>query len=283
MYGKKCGCMELTNGVLMPRIGFGTWLVSDEVAENVVGQALSAGYDMIDTARNYNNEIGVGKGIRESQRAREDLFVTSKLKNAAQGYESTLSAIDESLEALGLEYLDLYLVHWPIPVGKKDCWQENIVETWRAMEEIYASGKVRAIGVSNFLPHHLKLIEEHCDVLPMVNQIEYHLSFLQEETVSYCKERGIVLEAWGPLARGGVFEMDVLAEMGRKYGKTPAQLCLAWEISKGIIPIPKTGNVERMKENLDVFDFELSREDVEILDGVKGCRNSGHNPDNINF
>lgn len=273
----------LSNGITIPSIGFGTWLIENEDAENAVKIAVNNGYRMIDTASYYKNEEGVGRGIKFSKVDREELFLTSKLWNDDHGYDKAMAAFDRSLKTLGTDYLDLYLVHWPVPASKRDNWKENIEETWKAMEDIYKSGRAKSIGVSNFMPHHLDCIKNSCEIMPMVNQIEYHVSFMQEETVKYCEENSIIVQAWSPLARGGIFELNEIMEIAGKYNKTPAQICLIWEINKGIIPIPKTLNEQRMKENIDIFDVKLSKEDIKIIDNLKLCKNSGHHPDKINF
>lgn len=274
---------RLSNQVEIPSIGFGTWLIKDSEAENAVKTALQTGYTMIDTASYYKNENGVGKGIKASGIKRENIFLTSKLWNDDHGYENTLNAFEKSLDKLQTEYLDLYLIHWPVPVAKRSEWEKDIADTWKAMEKIYNDGRVKAIGVSNFLPHHMECIKNNCKIMPMVNQIEYHVSFMQEDTVNYCMENEILIQAWSPLARGGIFQLGSLEKIAAKYGKTPAQICLIWEIQKGIIPIPKTLNADRMKENLDVFDIKLSEDDMKIIDDIKDCSNSGHHPDKINF
>jgi len=275
--------MKTYNGVNVPVIGFGTWLIENDEAAGIVKDAIKCGYKMIDTASYYKNEQGVGQGIINSGAAREDIFLTSKLWNSDQGYDSTLKAFEITLDKLQVDYLDMYLVHWPIPVEKKFCWEENMIATWRAMEDIYKSGRVKVIGVSNFLRHHLELLSENCDIMPMVDQIEYHVGFMQEETVEYCKRNNILVQAWSPLARGGIFNIEGLNRIAQKYNISTAALCLSWEIQKGIIPIPKTKNIDRMVSNLTAADIKLSKEDIAYIDSIKECSNSGHNPDNINF
>ena len=275
--------MKTYNNIEISSIGYGTWLIENEEAPKLVKEAINCGYKMIDTASFYKNEIGVGKGIKESGIGRENVFLTSKLWNDNQGYENTLKAFDKSLENLDTDYLDMYLVHWPIPVGKKNCWQENMLETWRAMEKIYESGRVKVIGVSNFLKHHLEFLMENCQIKPMVNQIEYHIGYMQEDTTKFCFENEILVEAWSPLARGGVFEIKEIEKIAKKYNKTAAQICLAWEMQKGIIPIPKTKSQDRMIQNLQAEKIVLDKDDILLLDSIKDCSNSGHNPDNISF
>lgn len=275
--------MKMYNDVMVPDIGYGTWLVENEEASHLVKSALNIGYRMIDTASYYKNEEGVGLGIAESDLDRNEIFLTSKLWNDEQGYDNTLKAFEKSLSRLSVDYVDLYLVHWPIPAGKRDCWQKNMIETWHAMEEIYNSKRAKSIGVSNFLDHHLQFLSENCEIKPMVNQIEYHVGFTQDETVSYCKKNNIVVQAWSPLARGGIFELNEIEKIAKKYGKTSAQICLAWEMQKGIVPIPKTKTLKRMEENLESADIILENEDILLLDSIKKCSNSGLNPDNIDF
>lgn len=273
----------LNNKREIPSIGFGTWLIDNEEAPEAVTAALETGYTMVDTASYYKNEEGVGKGIKDSGIDREGIFLTSKLWNDDHGYDNALAAIDISLKKLGTDYLDLYLVHWPVPVSKRENWEEDIAQTWRAMEKIYNSGMAKAVGVSNFLPHHLECLKKSCNIMPAINQIEYHVSYMQEETVEYCEKNNIIVQAWSPLARGGVFEIKEIQDIADKYNKSAAQICLIWEIQKGIIPIPKTLNRKRMMENLDIFDVSLSREEMNIMDNIKICQNSGHHPDSIDF
>lgn len=270
---------KLWNDVEIDCVGYGTWLTPDgEVAVEAVKEALKAGYRHIDTAAIYGNEVSVGKAIKESGLKREDIFVTSKLWNTERGYEKTLLAFEETMKKLDLEYLDLYLIHWPAHKNQYDNFEEVNLSTWRAFIELYKKGKIRAIGVSNFLPHHLKALVES-EIKPMVNQIEFHPGFMQEETVEYCKKNGIVVEAWSPLGRGKMLDNETLKGIAAKYNKTVAQLCLRWCLQNDTLPLPKSVTPSRIVENADIFDFEISKEDMAIINAMEYCGGSGHNPD----
>lgn len=274
----------LSNGVNIPCVGFGTWQTPNgETAINSVLEAMKCGYRHIDTAACYGNEESVGKAIKLSRINREELFVTSKLWNTDQGYENTLKAFDKTIKDLGLDYLDLYLIHWPVVKEHKEDWKEAICETWKAFEKLYSDGKIRAIGVSNFKPHHLKVIFENCNIKPMVNQIELHPSHNQDETVKFCRNNNILVEAWGPLSTGRIFKVKEMQDIANKYNKSIAQITLRWHIQNEILPLPKSVTPSRIKENSMIFDFELLKEDMELIQNLKGCEGSGVNPDNINF
>ncbi len=277
---------ELRNGVGIPKVGFGTYKATDEEAAKCVKAAVAYGYRHIDTAYFYGNEQGVGRGIREciakQGLKREDIFVTSKVWNTDRGYEKTLAAFEKTMENLGLDTLDLYLIHWPAAAHQHENWEQLNLGTWRAMSELYRAGRIRAIGVSNFLPHHLKALME-TEVKPMVNQIEYHPGCLQEETVNYCRENGIIVEAWSPLGRGRVLEHPALMELAEKYGKSVAQLCLRFCLQNKVVPLPKSVSEERIKENGALFDFEISREDMEAIHNLGEFGGSGLNPDKVDF
>lgn len=270
----------LSNNYKVPNIGFGTFRTpSGEETEQSVLNAIKAGYRHIDCAAAYGNEKSVGDAIRKSGIAREELFVTSKLWNDDKGYENTLAAFQRTLEDLQLDYLDLYLIHWPIAKASKENWQEVNSESWRAFEELYAQGKIKAIGVSNFLPHHLEPLLATAKIQPMVNQIEFHPGMLQEEIVEFCKERNILVEAWAPFSNGQILKHPVLMEIAERYKKSVAQVSLRWIIQKGIVPLPKSVTPERIINNLEVFDFELSAQDVEKIDKLTDCGSSGLHPD----
>jgi diketogulonate reductase-like aldo/keto reductase len=275
---------ELANGVKIPCIGFGTWQTPDgEVAISSVEEAIRAGYKHIDTAAVYGNEESVGTAIKNSKINREDIFVTSKVWNTDQGYNSTLKAFDESLRKLDLDYLDLYLIHWPVPKLFKDNWEKISVETWKAMEKLYKDGKVRAIGVSNFKPHHIQNLLDNCEIVPMVNQIELHPALGQEETVKFCKENNILIEAYSPLSTGKIFTIKELDDLAQKYNKTVAQICLRWSIQKGNLPLPKSVTPSRILENTKIFDFEINEEDMKFIDELSIKFGRVKDTDNINF
>ena len=268
--------VKLANGVEMPRLGLGVWKAKDgEEVENAVKAAIETGYRLIDTAAVYKNEEGVGKATKASGIMREELFITTKVWNDQQGYESTLQAFEESRKKLGLEYLDLYLIHWPV--------KEKFKETWKALEKLYQDGWVKAIGVSNFQVHHLKDLIADAKVKPMVNQVEFHPYLTQKELLSYCKEENIQMEAWSPLMQGEVVRVDVIKELAEKYGKTPAQIVLRWDLQHGVVTIPKSVKEHRIRENADVFDFELSPEDMDKLDSLNKNHRFGPDPDNFDF
>lgn len=250
----------LHNGVEMPWLGFGVFKVDEgeEVIESVKA-AIKAGYKSIDTAAIYGNEEGVGKAIAESDIARDELFITSKVWNSDHGYEETLAAFETSLKKLDLDYLDLYLIHWPVPE------QGKYKETWKALEKLYKDGRVRAIGVSNFKTHHLEDLLADCEIKPMVNQVEYHPIFPQQEVHEFCKNNQIQLEAWSPLAQGKLIDNQTLKKIGDKYGKSPAQVTLRWVFQNEVVTIPKSTNSERIAQNADIFDFELTQEDMDNI------------------
>jgi diketogulonate reductase-like aldo/keto reductase len=264
----------LNNGVKMPGFGIGVYKVEGgETVQTVVEDALSVGYRLIDTAGFYDNEEGVGAGIRASGLPREEIFVTSKVWNDDQGYEETLEAFEKTLSKLGTNYLDLFLIHWPVTGMFK--------ETWRAMEKLYQEGKVRAIGVSNFHVHHLEELLKNAEIIPAVNQIEFHPHLTQREVLRFCKEKGIRLQAWSPLKKGRIFEEPLLTEIAEKYNKTSAQVMLRWDIDQEVATIPKSVHKNRMKENADIFDFKLSDEEIEAITARNKNERTGSNPDDF--
>ncbi|MBK5443067.1 aldo/keto reductase [Peribacillus sp. TH24] len=270
----------LHNGVKMPWFGLGVFKVEEgPELVNAVKVAIKHGYRSIDTAAIYENEEGVGQGIREGLKeagiSREDLFVTSKVWNADLGYESTIAAYETSLKKLGLEYLDLYLIHWPV--------QGKYKEAWKALETLYKEGKVKAIGVSNFQIHHLKDVIKDAEVKPMVNQVECHPRLTQQEVQAFCKEQGIQLEAWSPLMQGELLDNEVLQEIATKYGKSVAQVILRWDLQNGIVTIPKSTKEHRIVENSSVFDFELTEEDMNRISDLNQNHRVGPDPDNFDF
>ena len=272
------------NGSTIPCVGYGTWRTPDgDVARESVKQAILAGYRHIDTAAVYRNEVSVGQGIAEGLAAaglkREDLFVTTKIWCDKKGYESTKVEIQACLDRLGLTYVDLLLIHWPIATAEKaeDAWIKNNNETWRAMEEAVDEGKVRNIGLSNFLPRHIEALD--CRIKPVSDQLEIHPGYLQEEAVSYCKEHGIVVEAWSPLGSGVVLGDPFLNELAAKYGKSVAQLCVRFCLQYGVNPLPKSVHADRILANTEVFDFEISEEDFEAIRKMPQLGFSGNDPD----
>ncbi|GAT64522.1 oxidoreductase [Planomonospora sphaerica] len=269
--------VTLNNGVRMPRLGFGVWQVPDDEAATAVATALEAGYRSIDTAALYRNEEGVGRALRASGVPREEVFVTSKLWNDAHGYDAALRAFDASLERLGLDYLDLYLIHWPVPA------QDLYPEAWRALEKLYADGRVRAVGVSNFTVEHLERVLQEGSVVPAVNQIELHPQLPQAELRGHHAGHGIVTEAWSPLGQGrGLLEEPVLAEVAARHGVTPAQVVLRWHLRLGNVVIPKSVTPSRIAENLDVFGFELDDEDMAAIASLDAGRRLGPDPATFN-
>lgn len=270
----------LYNGVCMPEIGYGTWQTEDKEAKTCVSQALQSGYRHIDTASIYGNEAALGIGIRASNMPREELFVTSKVWNTNRGYDKTIDAFQQSLNNLGLDYLDLYLIHWPCNAKQSADYNRINLETYQALIDLYKAGKVRAIGVSNFLPHHLDMLLK-TEVPPMVNQIEFHPGYSQQEVIAYCQKHNIVVEAWSPLGCGSVLQDELVLELAEKYNKSAAQICIRFALQQNIVPLPKTIRSDKMKENLDVYDFSLTQKDMQklIKMPIKGW--SGNHPDMV--
>ncbi|WP_226087064.1 aldo/keto reductase [Mesobacillus sp. S13] len=266
----------LHNGVKMPWFGLGVFKVQEgsEVVESVKA-ALKNDYKSIDTAAVYGNEEGVGQAIKEAGVPREELFITTKVWNADQGYETTLQAFETSMDKLGLDYLDLYLIHWPV-AGKYK-------ETWKALEKLYKDGRVRAIGVSNFHVHHLKDLMADAKIKPMVNQVEYHPHLAQTELLQFCKAEGIQMEAWSPLKQGELLSEPTIVEIAEKHGKSPAQVILRWDLQNEVVTIPKSIKEHRIIQNADIFDFELTAEDMGVLNGLNKDERVGPDPDNFNF
>ncbi|GGR98991.1 oxidoreductase [Streptomyces aureoverticillatus] len=263
----------LNNGIEMPQLGFGVWQVPDDEAEQAVATALESGYRSIDTAAVYENEEGTGKAIAKSGIAREKLFVTTKLWNSEQGYDSTLRAFDTSLDKLGLDYVDLYLIHWPMPA------KGVYVDTYKAFEKILADGRAKSIGVSNFLPEHLERLIDATSVIPAVNQIELHPHLQQRASREYHAQQGITTEAWSPLGQGkGLLEVPAIVAIAQKHGRTPAQIVLRWHIQLGNVVIPKSVTPSRIKENIDVFGFELDPEDMAAISALNEDRRLGPDP-----
>lgn len=274
--------VKLSNGVEMPIVGLGVYKIQEgEEIQNAVKYALDAGYRMIDTAKKYDNEEGVGKALKSYGLLREEFFVTTKLWNTDQGYEGTLKAIDESLEKLGLAYVDLYLVHWPTASDDTTKSFNKREDTWRAMEEIYKSGKARAIGVSNYTIKHLEEMKDYALIMPMVNQVEFHPFLYQEKLLHYCNANSIALEAYGPLVRGKRMEDKNLLAIAEKHKKTVAEIMIRWNLQHGNIVIPKSTHQERIKENIDIFDFELDKEDMKLIDSLDENMHAYPDPTNL--
>ncbi|MBL7704415.1 MAG: aldo/keto reductase [Taibaiella sp.] len=266
--------IELYNGVQVPQLGLGVWQSGNgEALQEALYAAFDTGYRHIDTASFYHNEAGVGQAINNSGIDRSELFITTKVWNADQGYAATLKAFERSLALLNTPYIDLYLVHWPVKSQEKD--------TWKAMEELYRQGKVRAIGVSNFLQHHLEALLPYCNIKPMVNQLEHHPYLVQKELQAFCRQQDICFEAWSPLMQGGVFAIPLLQDLASKYDKTIAQVVLRWNIQNGIISIPKSIHPERIAGNFDIWNFELTTEDLALIDHLDKGQRVGPDPDSF--
>jgi len=265
--------LVMNNGLHIPQLGFGVFLVPPEETKQAVAEALKAGYRLIDTAQGYRNEEGVGAAIAESDLSRDELFITTKLTNSQHGYDTTLAAFDGSMEKLGIDGLDLFLIHWPLPMF------DEYVETWRAFEKLLADGRVRSIGVSNFEIPHLERLFAETDVTPAVNQIELHPEFPQEELREFHQEHGILTESWGPLGQGkGLLENPHIVEVARRKGRTPAQVVLRWHVQLGCVVIPKSVHPDRIQENIDLFDFELDDGDMAEISKVRTGQRLGADP-----
>ena len=263
--------ITLNNGVEMPMLGFGTFKIPEgKVAIQSVKTALELGYRHIDTAAYYKNETSVGEGIRQSGVSRSEIFLTSKVWTSDYGYNNTLKAYDISLQRLGVEYLDLYLVHW---------YNAKVKDTWQAIEKLYQEKRVRAIGVSNFHIHHLEALLTECEIKPMINQVEFHPRLLQSSLFEYCRKQQIQYEAYSPLMQGKVFNIPLLVEIAEKYKRTISQVVLRWNIQMGVVTIPKSIHPERMLENIKLFDFEISEEDMQAICSLDNGQRIGHNPD----
>lgn len=274
----------LNNGVKIPCVGFGTWQTPEgDVAYQAVLDALNAGYKHIDTAAGYGNEHSVGRAVRDSGIPREEIFITSKLGNQDHGYEETLAAFEKTMQNLNMDYLDLYLIHWPNPVKFRSNWQAANAGTWKAFEELYKAGRIKSIGISNFLPHHIDELLKTATVKPMVNQIKLCPGETQPEVVKHCRNHDILLEAYSPLGTGQIFEVSDMKALAEKYNKSIAQIALRWSLQMNYLPLPKSVTTSRIKDNLDIFDFELSEEDVQMISNLKGCCGEQTDPDNTPF
>lgn len=270
--------ITLNNGLTIPQLGYGVWKIPDGEVELSIASAIDAGYRSIDTAMFYGNEIGVGRAIAATSVPREELFITTKVWNSDHGYENTLKAFDESMDRLGLDYLDLYLIHWPTPDF------DSYIDTYKALEKLYADGRVKAIGVCNFHIEYLERLLNECDVVPVVNQVECHPYLQQKELKQFCQAHKITLEAWSPLFRGGeLLEDKTLCEIGRQYGKSAAQVILRWHIQEGSIVIPKSVTPARIRENFDIFDFALTRDDIDKITALNCNLRSGSDPSDMHL
>lgn len=278
---KFCDCYTLCNGVQIPCVAFGTYKASADESAKVIRLAIEAGYRYFDTASFYGTEKYLGEAIRESKILRSEFFITSKAWKTEMGYKEVKEAFSRTLEQLGTDYLDQYLIHWPLPTPDFTEWKQLDIDTWKAMEELYKEGKIRSIGLSNFLPHHIENILEHCEIPPMVDQLEYHPGYAQEAAVQYCKEHDILVQAWSPIGRGRMFGDPLFVELTEKYQVSPAQLCLRFAVQNGVIPLPKSSTMERMKENQDIFSFEISEEDMYRLRTMPQAGWSGEHPDRV--
>ncbi|MBO4616097.1 MAG: aldo/keto reductase [Lachnospiraceae bacterium] len=286
MNGKidNCSTYKLCNGIEIPTIGFGTWQIpNDSVGSNAVANALNMGYRHIDTAQAYQNEECVGEALRISGIDRDTVFITTKIANENHSYDLVMSSFENSLRLIGTSYIDLLLIHWPNPAMYRSRWEEANAETWKAMEELYAAGKVRALGISNFRAHHIVALQKTAKVQPMINQIRICPGEAHDDVEDYCRSMGMRIEAYSPLGTGSVFKMPQIVMIARKYNKTVSQVCIRWSIQKGYIPLPKTVTPERIKENYAVFDFELKEEDMQVISELEGTNKNMCDPDTVPF
>ncbi|HHT96315.1 MAG TPA: aldo/keto reductase [Clostridiales bacterium] len=274
----------LSNGVGIPCVGYGTWkLANNDTTVNLIKTAIDCGYRHIDTAAGYDNHVAVGKGVRESGLKRDELFVTSKLNNPNHGYDKTMKEFDKNMTELDIDYIDLHLIHWPNPIMFRDNWKEANAGSWKAFEELYNKGLIKAIGLSNFLEHHIDALMETATITPMVNQLELHPLYPQKDIVKYCRDNNILVEAWSPMVAGDVFDNPLLIEIAKKYNKSVAQLLLRWSLDHNFIPLPKASNKSRMIENADIFDFTIDKDDIEKMTVLEALGRRGAHPDTATF
>ena len=274
--------LSLTNGVKIPQIGLGTWQINDrEQLRNIVATAFEYGYRLIDAAAAYSNEMALGRALQELALPREELFISDKVWNTNRGYEAVQAACKKSLKKLKTDYIDLYLIHWPASPKIHDDWENINAETWRGMEKLYQEGLARAIGVCNFKKHHLEVLSKTATVEPMVNQMEIHPGMPQTEIINYCQAKGMVMEASSPLGNGMILSNDKLQVLAHKKNKTVAQICLRYGLERNLVLIPKTVTPTRLKENLAVMDFSLTKEEMDIIDAIPYCGGIGIDPDEV--
>ena len=274
----------LNNNIEIPKLGYGTFQTpDDESGVQAIAKAIQIGYRHIDTAQSYRNEKSVGAGIKLANVNREELFITTKIANAIDGFENTVQSLDQSLDNLGVDYIDLVLIHWPSPQRFRDHWQLRNSEVWRALESYYALGKIKAIGISNFKPHHIEELLKTAKVTPAVNQIRLCPGDVDVETVDVCRQHGMLLQGYSPLAQGLIFEIDEIKAIADKYQKNVAQVALKWSLQMGFLPLPKSVTVDRMRSNMDIFDFHLDQEDLNLLTNLKGKSGESKDPDTVPF
>lgn len=270
---------RLYNNVDIPSVGFGTWHIKDsKILEDSVMSAISLGYRHIDTASKYKNEKFIGNTLKKYNIPRKEVFITSKVWNDDKGFKSTLKAFEKTLNYLQTDYLDLYLIHWPMT---SDNWEDINWDTWRALEKLYKEGRVKAIGVSNFLVPHLESLRKRINILPMVNQIEFHPGFMQKDTVDYCRKNNIVIEAWSPIGSGKMLDNIELQRISKKYNKSVAQICIKWCLQNNVLPLPKSTHYDKIKENIDISNFNISDEDMNFINSMSYFAGSGLNPNII--
>lgn len=273
---------KLNNGLEIPNIAFGTWKFPDnETTSQIIANAIESGYRYIDTAKSYENEESVGRGIKNANIKREDIIIGGKLWNDDRGYDNIIKACHKTIEALNCDYLDIYLMHWPASKAVHENWKEINAETWQAMEYLYNSRIVKAIGVCNFKINQLEALMENAKIKPMINQIECHPGFMQNEIIEFCKKQDILVEAWSPLGSGKLMKKEQMKEIASKYNKDVAQICIKWCLQNGVLPLPKTSDKDRMKSNLNVFDFKISQDDMKYLNNLPYMAASGLDSETI--